>query len=207
MGTLADKLTYLQETKTAIKNAIVTKGVTINNTDTFRSYANKIREISGGGGVTPEIGKYPKHEDYKLGYTIIGSNVTVNSDGIASGFSATSYIKANYIYDALPTDEVEIYFSAKRDNIEQRACVYCALGARKFCGCWIHENNEWQIGASDGSVDSWNILSLTSVSGHGTMATTNKIKFKIVKGTGVGIHSHLLDMRQSISYRPLFKVA
>ena len=40
----------------------------------------------------------------------------------------------------------------------------------------------------------------------------NKDKYYILtsifeKGTGVGIHSHLLDMRQSISYRPLFKVA
>ena len=187
MGSIADKLTYLQETKTAIKNAIVTKGVTIGDTDTFRSYADKIREISGGGGITPEIGKYPKHEDYKSGYTIVGSDVTVNSDGIASGFSTTSYIKANYIYDALPTDEMEMHFSAKRDNITRRAGIYCALGTRKFCGCWVNDYNEWQISASNGSSDSWNLLPLTSVSESGTMATTDKIKFKIVKGTNTGI--------------------
>lgn len=48
MGSIADKLTYLQETKTAIKNAIVAKGVTIDNTDTFRSYANKIDSLKDG---------------------------------------------------------------------------------------------------------------------------------------------------------------
>lgn len=48
MGSVADKLTYLQETKTAIKNAIVAKGVTINDTDTFRSYANKIDSLKDG---------------------------------------------------------------------------------------------------------------------------------------------------------------
>ena len=46
MGTLADKLQYLKDTKDAIKNAIVAKGVTIDNTDTFRSYADKISSIS-----------------------------------------------------------------------------------------------------------------------------------------------------------------
>ena len=45
MGSIADKLTYLQETKTAIKDAIVAKGVTIDDTDTFRSYANKIDSL------------------------------------------------------------------------------------------------------------------------------------------------------------------
>ena len=48
MGSIADKLTYLQETKTAIKNAIVAKGVTIGDTDTFRSYANKIDSLKDG---------------------------------------------------------------------------------------------------------------------------------------------------------------
>lgn len=48
MGSIADKLTYLQETKTAIKNAIIAKGVTVNDTDTFRSYADKVASIEGG---------------------------------------------------------------------------------------------------------------------------------------------------------------
>lgn len=48
MGTIADKLTYLNGTKTAIKEAIEAKGVTVADTDTFRSYADKIGEISGG---------------------------------------------------------------------------------------------------------------------------------------------------------------
>lgn len=48
MGSIADKLTYLQETKTAIKNAIVSKGIEISDTDTFRSYANKIDSLKDG---------------------------------------------------------------------------------------------------------------------------------------------------------------
>ena len=46
MGTLADKLQYLKDTKDAIMNAIIEKGVAITSSDTFRSYADKISSIS-----------------------------------------------------------------------------------------------------------------------------------------------------------------
>lgn len=39
--TIADKLTYLANTKTQIKNAIVAKGVEVADTDPFRSYAER----------------------------------------------------------------------------------------------------------------------------------------------------------------------
>ena len=44
----ADKLNYLLETKEEIKAAIVAKGVSVSDTDTFRSYANKIAAIQTG---------------------------------------------------------------------------------------------------------------------------------------------------------------
>lgn len=45
MGTTLNKLNYLFDTKTAIKNAIKNKGVSVSDSDTFRSYANKINQI------------------------------------------------------------------------------------------------------------------------------------------------------------------
>lgn len=45
--TIADKLSYLQDTKTAIKEALLNKGVEVSDSDTFRSYADKISSISG----------------------------------------------------------------------------------------------------------------------------------------------------------------
>ena len=45
MGTIADKLNYLNTTKTNIKNAIIAKGVAVSDNDTFRSYATKISDI------------------------------------------------------------------------------------------------------------------------------------------------------------------
>ena len=51
MGTTTEKLTYLQGTKDAIKDAIVAKGVEVPEGTTFRGYAEKIGEIQTGGGI------------------------------------------------------------------------------------------------------------------------------------------------------------
>lgn len=50
MGTTAEKLHYLNVTKQAIKQAIIDMGVDVSDEDTFRSYADLIRDITGGGG-------------------------------------------------------------------------------------------------------------------------------------------------------------
>lgn len=47
---LSAKLDYLRQTKVEIKNAIINKGVNVSDSDTFRSYADKIADISGGDG-------------------------------------------------------------------------------------------------------------------------------------------------------------
>ena len=48
MGTVTDKLNYLNETKQQIKQAIIDKGQNINDEDTFRSYVEKINNIDSG---------------------------------------------------------------------------------------------------------------------------------------------------------------
>ena len=45
----ADKLAKVLETKLNIKQAITEKGVSVLDTDTFATYPDKIRAISGGG--------------------------------------------------------------------------------------------------------------------------------------------------------------
>jgi len=59
MGTIAEKLTYLNSTKQAIKQAIIDKGVPVEDTDSFRSYATKIADISSGGGEEPTQWSWP----------------------------------------------------------------------------------------------------------------------------------------------------
>lgn len=49
-NTIQDKLAYLEDTKEQIKQAIVAKGVSVSDEDTFRSYADKIGNIETGGG-------------------------------------------------------------------------------------------------------------------------------------------------------------
>lgn len=51
---IEDKLSYLNETKQQIKQAIISKGVNIADSDSFRSYADKISNISGGGSIEPK---------------------------------------------------------------------------------------------------------------------------------------------------------
>ena len=45
------KLAYLEETKRLIQEAIAAKGVDVSDTDTFRSYADKISSIQSGGSI------------------------------------------------------------------------------------------------------------------------------------------------------------
>ena len=49
MGTINEKLNYLSQTKENIKQAIQGKGVEITDSDSFRSYADKIGSIKAGG--------------------------------------------------------------------------------------------------------------------------------------------------------------
>ena len=62
MGTIAEQINYLADTKTAIKDALVAKGVSVADSDTFRSYADKIGQIQSGGD-TPSASKWTGHAD------------------------------------------------------------------------------------------------------------------------------------------------
>ena len=45
MGTISDKLTYLTETKEAIKDILTEHSIDVSTGDSFRSYADKIEEM------------------------------------------------------------------------------------------------------------------------------------------------------------------
>ena len=73
MGTITDKLNKLIETKSAIKTAIVNKGVAVSDSDPFASYADKIASIEGGSGDL---------DFSKIGYDSAPAIIT---EGIAAG--------------------------------------------------------------------------------------------------------------------------
>lgn len=56
MSTIAEQLTSLANTKTAIKDAIEAKGVSVSDSTPFSAYPSKIGEISGGGAPAERFG-------------------------------------------------------------------------------------------------------------------------------------------------------
>lgn len=91
MGTIAEKLTYLNGTKSAIKDAIEEKGVTVPAGATFRDYADLIGDIGGGaqvavgtfnastsGATKVTLGFRPKY----LLVTLASSSFNTNPNGV-----------------------------------------------------------------------------------------------------------------------------
>lgn len=111
MGTTSEKLAYLADTKTAIKDAIVAKGVDVPEGTTFRQYADLISGISTGlsddalalANATPEdvtAGKtfYAGDKDLKTGTASKGLVLYQKYTGsIPSGENATFNIQAENI--------------------------------------------------------------------------------------------------------------
>ena len=71
----AEKLNYLLETKNQIKNAIEGKGVSISDTDSFRSYASKIGQIEGSGGTTGSTDDWQPELDWWDIETILANDI------------------------------------------------------------------------------------------------------------------------------------
>lgn len=92
MGTIAQKLIYLEDTKTAIGNAIAAKGGSVTG-KTFRQYATEISNLPSGGGGTP-IAESVDVSDYTGGtnFDFLGQLTDVNwPSGIESiGFYSFS---------------------------------------------------------------------------------------------------------------------
>lgn len=114
MATIAEQLTSLANTKTAIKDAIVAKGVAVADTDPFSAYAGKIGEISGGGGGAPAT-KYGVSIDNMLGNVDANGQLSVpygefvfNGAGIKSlGTNALAYkFAAPTAYACLPIRKI-----------------------------------------------------------------------------------------------------
>ena len=108
------KMQYLSDTKDLIKQAIINKGVEVLDTDTFRSYADKIAEIPTGS-VTPEIPSGFTKYDYLdktsgTGYLDLNFKAT-NNTKIQLKFMILSYngTSANGLFGYYSTSATERY--------------------------------------------------------------------------------------------------
>lgn len=103
MGSIADKLEYLNNTKTAIKNALVSKGVDVADTDTFRSYADKINTLETD----------PNLQAKTVTITANGSQ-TVTSDSGYDGLSSVA------ITTNVPNSNLKVLFGQADDWIKNK---------------------------------------------------------------------------------------
>ena len=91
MGTTADKLAYLNGTKTAIKNAIVAKGVAVPDGTTFRAYADKIGSIVK----VPSLSNPGSASDLRSGKQLAGADGSVVTGTLAEVTQATPSISVS----------------------------------------------------------------------------------------------------------------
>lgn len=103
MGTLAEKLQKLAATKAAIKAAIIGKGQTVADSDTFASYAEKIAAIETGTDTSDADMMATDLRAGKIGYGAAGKitgtvpdvkaaspSISVSSDGVITASATQS---------------------------------------------------------------------------------------------------------------------
>ena len=94
MGTTAEKLAYLNNTKTAIKDAIIAKGTDVPEGTTFRQYADLISGISTGLSDADLALATATPEDVTAGKTFYAGNRMIKT-GTASAGNIVKKITVN----------------------------------------------------------------------------------------------------------------
>lgn len=120
MGTTAEKLEYLNATKAAIKDAIVAKGVDVPDSTTFRQYAEKVQQISGG----PKQAIMSSCLKFENGILSINEAVAPGFDSFTQ-ITLTGYFKDDsgilggiiMLYNNLEREFVRVYYFESIDDL------------------------------------------------------------------------------------------
>ena len=125
MGTIAEKLNYLNDTKSAIKDAIVAKGVSVADDASFRSYAESIAAIEGGGGGGVEVEPIvlTGAQSYGCAGDIATAYIKLFGDSITtSKLTHTDYMFSNSKLEYIP---FELNYSDVNYNNISYLFAYC----------------------------------------------------------------------------------
>lgn len=127
MSTTVDKLNYLDDTKSAIREAIENKGVSVSNSDTFRSYAEKIDSIVVQTIPDYPTGKIENGNGATCYYSRTGDMVTVTVTNIPSNTPSWGMGYLPEDYRPFKTENVLTYL-----NQYSASAVYPLFSASKI---------------------------------------------------------------------------
>lgn len=115
MGTFSDKLDYLEETKRLLREELTRLGATVNDEDTFRSYVEKIVDVSGFDYIPRSIRYILDHsiDERSFEETVLGPYK----------FSYSSMVCPRIIYPSNASGVYLIPFSARGSNTKYNATV------------------------------------------------------------------------------------
>jgi hypothetical protein len=195
MGTSADKFEYLLETKAQIKEAIREQGVDVKDTDTFRSYATKVLQISGSGSPAEDLSAELAEQDTIITELEEVANSLPDAGGVKP--EGTMLIKQNGIYDVTDIAEVDVQVETQLAPTPDPP----VLGMTTF-----NENGEYN--AEDYGVDGWSFIKV-NVAGSGgerdpneTMYEMQKIDF-LLKQAGVVSFSEIPTPDEYLEQQPI----
>lgn len=135
MGTTAEKLAYLDATKTAIKNAIVSKGTDVPEGTTFRQYADLISGISTGLSDEDLAKATATPGDVTAGKTFYAGNREMKTGTAQGGLT----LKMQYTGTISPSNSLTVDIKSKtffvvgagydaKDRINLNVCRYVSDG-------------------------------------------------------------------------------
>ena len=135
MGTTAEKLAYLNNTKTAIKDAIAAKGVEVPEGTTFRQYADLISGISTGLSDADLARANATPEDVTAGKTFYSGDRELKTGTAQGGLT----LKMRYTGTISPSNSLTVDVKSKTFlivgagyNVDDRGymnvCLYVSDG-------------------------------------------------------------------------------
>lgn len=149
MGTIAEKLQKLLDTKNAIKNAIIAKGQEIGETDTFASYADKIVAIETTAQKTAAKVTVANKADIAISICYQKADLETDLEYIQidSGASVTLYTYVGavvYAYSAAGDTPVSLFAKSGSCNYggdNSTCCVITEANATISC----YDNTDWFV--------------------------------------------------------------